>query len=623
MSESGSPAPIVPRKRTMSRPESDMDLNIAETRTEPEEVVVDHWPEPDREHRPAPADASLVAPMQVSETVFVGARPRGPGLVGFKSDAMEAGAKDKESTGPAKKAEEQKPATTGLAAALEALKHEHDKVEDIGSLESSPTPPGSNTEESEIVPEDDTPGSSPEFKPPPVQPQGTETSLTDSQVRFGGVKDIDKPMRKSEESGDGHGKYSSPKSALRRSSDIERPNMAVANNNFKTSFAGLPDLQPGAPDPDEKTPSVEDEGMQPNDLSDELDGMLSGKVHAMRPWHSLGLTWAIATCTLIGICIFSIVYPMRILPDIADMAPMVDHGGRRAYLVQSCVFLARELIIADGFSRVKPEDNARQLEMLLDILQREHEAVRLGNDLGIAVGADLRFESHNRVMYEPGCPWREWNRQKNARRASSAADASMFEDVDDECFLDGRGDAAANGLNHVMLTFFDSVRSVIFKFKPDSFVISQTSDVHGITRDGEMSGIGHGADGSEDESVWAHHFSQDDFLVVNTSEAKLQDVDEDPDMKFLTHNLEGDLVMGLNMLQELFHDEAHKIIDMAHLENEIFFILYALCIICGWYFALFRSVVRSANHEATKAHNFIARLPLHVSPLPLALIETQ
>lgn len=43
-------------------------------------------------------------------------------------------------------------------------------------------------------------------------------------------------------------------------------------------------------------------------------------------------------------------------------------------------------------------------------------------------------------------------------------------------------------------------------------------------------------------------------------------------------NLEGDLLIGLEMIQELFHTEAHNIIDQAHTENEIFFILYTLCV---------------------------------------------
>lgn len=42
----------------------------------------------------------------------------------------------------------------------------------------------------------------------------------------------------------------------------------------------------------------------------------------------------------------------------------------------------------------------------------------------------------------------------------------------------------------------------------------------------------------------------------------------------------------------------------------------ALQIFFGWYLTLFRAVVNNATQEAQKAHSFIARLPLHVSPWP-------
>eukprot|EP00961_Rhodomonas_salina_P107774 1451082-Rhodomonas_salina.3 len=159
------------------------------------------------------------------------------------------------------------------------------------------------------------------------------------------------------------------------------------------------------------------------------------------------------------------------------MAPLVGHGGRREYLVQSLVYLARELVIGDGLSRQMPEENARRIEELLYFLEREHEAVRLGGDRDIKVGADLRFSSHNEVMYEPGCPWRAWRDAGAHRRESTEEpkeDEAGGQDAEEgergECYLEGRNDAAANGLNHLMLSFFDAIRAILFKYAPPGYV---------------------------------------------------------------------------------------------------------------------------------------------------------
>eukprot|EP00961_Rhodomonas_salina_P132383 1781487-Rhodomonas_salina.1 len=142
-----------------------------------------------------------------------------------------------------------------------------------------------------------------------------------------------------------------------------------------------------------------------------------------RAWHSRMTTWGLVTVFMVAFSLFAILYPMRALPDIKDMAPIVDHSGRRAYMVQACIFLSRELILDDGFSRMSKAHLAHELEEYLAELRRDHHAVRLGGDRGIAKGADFRFHSHNTVMYEPGCAWRDHDDSEFAHRRTQRAGA--------------------------------------------------------------------------------------------------------------------------------------------------------------------------------------------------------
>lgn len=61
--------------------------------------------------------------------------------------------------------------------------------------------------------------------------------------------------------------------------------------------------------------------------------------------------WA-TLAMLLALCMMFSLYPARQIPMIINMAPSTDHASERVSLAQQCIFLARELVLDDGFSRM-------------------------------------------------------------------------------------------------------------------------------------------------------------------------------------------------------------------------------------------------------------------------------
>ncbi len=61
-------------------------------------------------------------------------------------------------------------------------------------------------------------------------------------------------------------------------------------------------------------------------------------------WATLGM--------LLALCMLFSLYPARRIPLIVNMAPSTDHASERLALARQCVFLARELLLNDGYSRM-------------------------------------------------------------------------------------------------------------------------------------------------------------------------------------------------------------------------------------------------------------------------------
>ena len=71
----------------------------------------------------------------------------------------------------------------------------------------------------------------------------------------------------------------------------------------------------------------------------------------------------------------------------------------------SSVFLARELVLGDGFWRRNSSEVSAALRWALEGLRASDNATRLGGALGIGAGADVGIgsELHNEWMYLVSC----------------------------------------------------------------------------------------------------------------------------------------------------------------------------------------------------------------------------
>lgn len=302
-----------------------------------------------------------------------------------------------------------------------------------------------------------------------------------------------------------------------------------------------------------------------------------------RSWHTRFDFSFVVLLLVLAMCIFSTVYPTRTLPDIQDMAPMIDFAGRRHYQLQVCAFLARELVLDDGFSRMTHEQLAGQLSLCLERLRVTYDAVRLGNagqgvHNAIRVGADDRFSDHNQVMYTPGCSWRE-------------AETSGFEgsvenkfDAEHECALEVYPDAGEKGLHYLAMTFFEVVEGILFDFGPPE----DTWDKEPV--------------------VPADHL----FTRVQIRDDRVRLAENNKDITFVTMMMEGDLFLGLDHIHEIFHHHTHEFLVEARHETEILYALYVILLAVGFYRIIFRGILNSTETDLVAIRQFVAHMPLHI-----------
>lgn len=269
----------------------------------------------------------------------------------------------------------------------------------------------------------------------------------------------------------------------------------------------------------------------------------------------------------IGLSVLNTTYPTRQMHQLVTLAPTINQAGRRRFLTRSCVHLSRELVLDDGFSRMKKAEIASALHFYLSELKVANDAVRLGGALDITVGADHRNEEHNRIMYGKGCPWR---------------------DDPTDCSTPERPGAASNGLYHLSLSFFDAIQSVLIRYGPDPpFEYTDaflTNPRLNLTE-------------------------EKDFETVIVDKNKTMLLSSDPELVFVLNSFAGDMFAGYALLVEVFDQELRDIVMFATEDNQSIFVVYMLATFIGFYLLLFRNAVRCASAETSKARAFVARIP--------------
>jgi len=239
------------------------------------------------------------------------------------------------------------------------------------------------------------------------------------------------------------------------------------------------------------------------------------------------------------------------------LAPTINQASRRVYLARTIVFLSRELVMDDGFSRMHVVDIASFLNEALQEFGRVDKAIRFGNDLGIKEGADQHNHEHNLVMYADGCPWRG----ENATNCSTPL----------------RPGAAAYGMNQLVSTFQESARRILLQYGPDPSEYI-TTHLHNPRTYDEI----------HDEF----------FNTLHVIPSHMRACVDDPDVAFIISCFEEDLYMGLKMIVDVFNVELKHLIDIAISDYKLLFSIYITILVGGFYLVVFRHNVSYARSEA-------------------------
>lgn len=119
------------------------------------------------------------------------------------------------------------------------------------------------------------------------------------------------------------------------------------------------------------------------------------------PWYSNNRAHILSLVIMLLLCVLCTVYPSRNLDALANAPKKANQANRRRFLHMASVHFARELVLADGFSRLNTSEVAVALRWALDSLQAADNAARLGGSLGVGAGGDIGInsEEHNRWMY--------------------------------------------------------------------------------------------------------------------------------------------------------------------------------------------------------------------------------
>jgi len=274
--------------------------------------------------------------------------------------------------------------------------------------------------------------------------------------------------------------------------------------------------------------------------------------------------YIVSIFVLLALSIFTFQYPARKIDELINIAATLDIAGRRDYLGKSSAYLARELVLDDGLSRMERQEISSALSFYLGEFAAADEAVRLGNTMGISNGADYRSDMHNRIMYRSGCPWRV-----NATNCSLAI----------------REGATDKGLYFVIMSFQDAVKTVLKRYgtDPDEY--------------------------SEQFKDTERNPNSDSFDNLHWAQERIEKLDTDMDVAFVSESFWGDLSQGLAMIMHEFEDEVNGILESALEDNDVLFGIYLSTALILFYGFLFRNTLGLVWAEAEKTRKFILALP--------------
>lgn len=82
------------------------------------------------------------------------------------------------------------------------------------------------------------------------------------------------------------------------------------------------------------------------------DGWRRGWQYKGQPWFNRFHVYLLTLTCLLVLCMLYSLFPARRIPTIITMAPTMDKATERLSIAMASIFLARELVINDGVTRM-------------------------------------------------------------------------------------------------------------------------------------------------------------------------------------------------------------------------------------------------------------------------------
>jgi hypothetical protein len=328
-------------------------------------------------------------------------------------------------------------------------------------------------------------------------------------------------------------------------------------------------------------------------ITDSTLGELNRELVKRQAWYTRTPFYCVVFFVIIGLCVFSMIYPARLIPKIVNMGPTANQAARRRFQTRALVHYSRELLLNDNFARSSRTESTINMIHYRDELMKSDAAVRRGDTLGVGLGADFRNLEHNHVMYDLGCPWHpRWKYDGHPHN----------EDLTYYCVGSINIDAVSHGLSYLYSTFDDAAGEIINKYGCPKATGDNGAE---LTEEEEFA--------IKEEERESRLRGEKAFMEVdlNRTAEGLAIIQSDENLVFMQEAFEDDLYRGWDLIMEVFHHESDALLEEAHFEFLLFYCIYVGALLCLFYLILFRRSLLNAVEQARKAQEWVSRVPFH------------
>eukprot|EP00291_Cryptomonas_curvata_P018387 CAMPEP_0172175116 /NCGR_PEP_ID=MMETSP1050-20130122/14040_1 /TAXON_ID=233186 /ORGANISM="Cryptomonas curvata, Strain CCAP979/52" /LENGTH=1264 /DNA_ID=CAMNT_0012847165 /DNA_START=652 /DNA_END=4446 /DNA_ORIENTATION=+ len=293
--------------------------------------------------------------------------------------------------------------------------------------------------------------------------------------------------------------------------------------------------------------------------------LLACRSQAKLAWYFRVSAHRASLAVLIGLCCCVWLFPVRTFPAVINTANLIRGVRRSAGTILLSGYVVRELILADGFSRMSTSALYAQSAKCRDNLLLQVDAFRFGGYIDaeknyIRMGADFIGASardrYNAIMYQNGCPW---------RKDPSNCSTQYWQQAEEQ------------GLYKFLLQYHSALSIVLANYRPDP------------------TGPG---------------FFESRFDYIITDQKRVEILSNDFAVAFILENQGQNAIDGLNMLVSVLNSEKIALLDQMHLEVRILFGVFMALVVVVFYGLLFRLAIGATGREIAKTRAFVEMLPV-------------